>query len=67
MHLEIACVATGKEEGPIVTAPTMHVLIDNSNTNVKCVESAVPVFSTMNALLEKILTLSPNPVVQLRC
>ena len=32
MHLEIACVATGKEEGPIVSAPTMNVLIDNSNT-----------------------------------
>ena len=31
MHLEIACVATGKEEGPIVSAPTMNVLIDNPN------------------------------------
>jgi hypothetical protein len=43
MHLEIACVATGAEEGPIVSAPVINVLVDNSNTNIKCVETAVPV------------------------
>merc|ERR1719276_673835 len=43
MHLEIACVATGEEEGPIVSSPVINVLIDNSNTNIKCVDTAVPV------------------------
>jgi len=45
MNLEIACVAASQEdlEGQIVAAPSVNVLIDNSNENIKCIDAALPV------------------------
>jgi len=51
MHLEIACVATDENEieGPIVSAPSVQVLIDDSSDNIKCVETSVPVICAGDA------------------
>jgi len=51
MHLEIACIATGETEleGPIVSAPALNILIDNSNENTRCVDAPVPVICADDA------------------
>jgi len=45
MQLEIACIAATSEEieGQIVAGPPVNILIDNSETDEKCVEAPYPV------------------------
>jgi hypothetical protein len=51
MHLEIACIAASQEElaGQIVSAPSLNVLIDNSDENEKCVDAPYDVVCASDA------------------
>jgi len=51
MRLEIACVAASAEvlEGQIVSGPPVNILIDNSDSNEKCVDAPYPVICASDA------------------
>lgn len=51
MHLMIACVAATQDDidGQIVSGTPVNVLIDNSDTNVKCVDAPYPVICASDA------------------
>lgn len=51
MQLEIACVAASDEviAGQIVAGPPVNILIDNSDTNEKCVDAPYPVICASDA------------------